>query len=228
MDLRDYKIGARLCLDVFDDLGMLIQREFISQFEEALSEYEAYIAAPIVEGVIYAVRPGWRITVYMQDENTLYRFFARVLERKTADGRAVMKILRISEIDEAQRRRYYRFRCSLPVKYRVLENIDTDLEKEFKKGVTADLSGVGMCLHLNEEVNISSIIECELEIGDMDLVLIGHIVRRLRRSLVDAVPAVFEYEVGILFSDITERDRDLIIKFIFEEQRRQLQYDRHE
>ena len=222
MDLRDYGIGSRLALDVYDDLGMLIRKEFISQFEEALDEYEAYIAMPIVEGVIYVVRPGWRITVYMQQENTLYRFSANVIDRRIEGGRHIMKIVRISEIDEAQRRKYYRFRCSLPVRYRILESVHSDSDTGFKQGVTADLSGVGMCLRLREEVNVNSILECEVLFGDAALVLIGNIVRRSKMNTTEENPTVFEYEAGILFSDINEHDRDFIIKFIFEEQRRQL------
>jgi c-di-GMP-binding flagellar brake protein YcgR len=103
MDLRDYKAGAMLCLDIHDDWERRIDRDFISRFEEVIDEYEANIAIPVVEGVVYAVRPGWKITVYMQDGDNIYRFTARVLERKIDGGRHLMRILRLSGIDEAQR-----------------------------------------------------------------------------------------------------------------------------
>ena len=222
MDLSQYEIGARLCLDVYDDFDVRIEREFISQLAEIYNEYEALIAVPIVEGVVYAVRVGWRITVYMQRNNTLYRFFAKVIERNVRDGIHCMKILRVSEIDEAQRRKYYRFSCSLPVRYRIIEDIYTDLNKEYKRGVTADLSGAGMCLRLREEVEINSIIECEIDFGNVELALVGQIVRKVQRGMFDINHGIFEYDVGILFSDIADRDRDFIIKFIFDEQRRQI------
>ena len=222
MILSDYEIGARLCLDVFDDFGIRIEREFISQFEEAYDEYEALIAVPIVEGVVYAIRNGWRLTVYMQKNNTLYRFFAKVVERSIKEGIHYMRVLRVSDIDEAQRRKFYRFSCELPVRYRVIEDIYTDLDKEYRHGVTADLSGAGMCLRLHEVVEVNNIVECEIDFGDVDLALIGHIVRRSKRLAVITNRMLYEYDVGILFSDIADRDRDFIVKFIFEEQRRQL------
>ena len=81
MDLLDYRIGSTLRLDIYDDSNKLIEHDFVSKFEGAINEYEAYIAVPIVEGVIYAVRVGWIITVYMVDGNTIYRFRARVVQR---------------------------------------------------------------------------------------------------------------------------------------------------
>jgi len=223
MDLRDYTTGTRLCLDIHDEMGTRIEREFISQFEEALNEFEAYIAIPIVEGVVYAVRVGWKIVVYMHEKNTLFRFYASVTERKIENGRHLMKIVRTSEIDQAQRRKYYRFACSLPVKYRVIEGEYDDMNKAFKDGVTADLSGGGMCLRLHEILEVDTIIECRVVFGYDDLSLIGHIVKLFDRELNLSDPAIYEHEVGILFSDITEHDRDIIVKFIFDEQLRQIQ-----
>jgi c-di-GMP-binding flagellar brake protein YcgR len=222
MDLTDYKIGTNLHLDIYDDIGQIIDREFVSKFEEPIDAYEAIIAVPIVEGVIYAVRVGWKITVYMRDGNDFYRFFARVMERVYVDGRALLRIMRLSEIDVAQRRQYYRFKCAIPFRYRLIGD-GTDrgsLSLPFLDGTTADLSGSGMCFCSPAELKVRSLIECELSIDKKHVFVIGKIARCLRRSDEDGGD-VFKYEVGILFSEIEKRHRELIFTFIVDEERRQ-------
>jgi len=218
MDLLDFKIGSLLRLDIYDDNGDNIDRVFASQLEESVDEYEAIIAVPIVEGVIYAVRVGWSITVYLQEGNSFHRFQARVIQRMQQDGRALLRILRLSEIEIAQRRRYYRFQCSIPFKYRVITNLKEDLESPYIDGRTADISGSGISFTSKARLAINSLIECEMIIDGKPVYLIGRIIRCLR--VTDEDYDRFEYQVGVFFSEIEEHKRELIIKFIFNEERR--------
>jgi len=221
MDLLDYQVGSPLRLDVFDDSGESIDRVFVSQFEEAIDGYEAYIAVPIVEGVIYAVRVGWSITVYMQAGNNFHRFQARVIQRFQRDGQAYLRILRVSDIEMAQRRRYYRFKCSIPLKYRIIKNINVDLGAPFIDGKTADISGSGLCFISDARLPPDSIIECELLIDGRIVYLVGKIKRCLRVSEDDSDR--FSYLIGVYFSEIEEHKREWIIKYIFNEERRLIQ-----
>ncbi|MDR1060891.1 MAG: flagellar brake protein [Clostridiales bacterium] len=223
MDLTDYKIGTNLQLDIYDDIGQAIDRDFASKFEEPIDAYEAYIAVPIVEGVIYAVRVGWKITVYMREGNDFYRFFARVMERTYVDGRALLRIMRLSEIDVAQRRQYYRFKCAIPFRYRLIgDGSDRRiLNMPFLNGTTADLSGSGMCFNASAELKVHSLIECELSIDRRQVFVIGKIARCIRKPDEES-GSMFKYEVGILFSEIERRNREFIFRFIFDEERRQL------
>jgi len=221
MDLLDYQVGSPLRLDIFDDNGVSIDRVFVSQFEEAIDGYEAYIAVPIVEGVIYAVRVGWSITVYMQAGNNFHRFHARVIQRFQRDGQAYLRILRVSEIEMAQRRRYYRFKCSIPFKYRIIANINVDLGAPFIDGKTADISGSGLCFISGARLHEDCIIECELLIDDRIVYLVGKIKRCMRVAEDDSDR--FYYLIGVYFSEIEEHKREWIIKFIFNEERRLIQ-----
>jgi len=220
MDLLDYKIGSLLRLEIYGDNGEFIDRDFVSQFEEAIDAYEAYVAVPIVEGVVYAVRVGWLITVYMQEVNSFYRFQARVTQRLQQDGRPLLRILRLSDIDEAQRRKYYRFKCSIPLKYRVITGDRKDLNAPYSDGKTADISGAGLCFTSEVELSKDSLIECELMIDGTPIYLVGQIMRCARVTVENTDH--FDYQIGVLFSEIEEQKRELIIRFIFYEERRQL------
>jgi len=218
MDLFDYKTGSVLRLEIYDDLGDRIEHDFVSQHEETINEYEAVIAVPIVEGVVYAVRVGWSITVYRQEGNTIYRFRANVMQRMQMDGLPMMRIYRMSEIDTAQRRMYYRFSCSIPFKYRIIVNYEKDKDLPFLAGNTADISGAGMGFISKKAFKVGDIIECELTIDDTPMYLVGKITRTTRLSNED--PDRMDYQVGVHFDDMDEQKRDLIIKYIFTEERR--------
>lgn len=220
MDLLDYKPGCCLRLDIYDDNGRIIDNDFTSKFEEAVDAYDAYISAPIVEGVVYAVRIGWSITVYMQDGNDFYRFFARVTQRLQNEGRQIIRIFRVSDIDVTQRRQYYRFKCSIPFKYRVIKHYKKDLNEPFISGKTADISGSGLCFFSDDELPKDSLVECELNIDGKPIYLIGKTIRCLRGA--ENEQFRFSYEVGVIFSEIEEKNRDVIVKFIFAEERRNL------
>ncbi|MDR3120327.1 MAG: flagellar brake protein [Clostridiales bacterium] len=220
MDLLDYKVGSRLNLDVYDDNERIIEHEFVSQFEEAISGEAAYLAIPILEGVVYAIRVGWKIAVYMQNGNDIYRFFGRVTERAQIDGRSLMRVERTSEIDVAQRRQFYRFQCDIPFRYRLVSKDKKSAREPFSKGMTVDLSGSGLRFNVNDPIEKERLIECEFTIENRLIFIVGKVMRCMRKSEGESAASV--YEVGLIFSEIEERDRDLIIRFIFDEERRRL------
>ncbi|MCL2164298.1 MAG: PilZ domain-containing protein [Oscillospiraceae bacterium] len=223
MEFSEMKPGTNLCLDIYDESNKRIDREFISSVDEILNEYEATIEIPTVEGVVYAVRAGWKLVVYVREGNTIFRFLAKVLDRKIDSGRPIMKIIRTSIIDDVQRRKYFRLDCLIPVKYRIIEDVDADLNMEFKDGLAANLSGVGMSLRIKERVKTPGLIECQMEFEGTVLTLVGEIVRCLDKTTDEDYRGAYNYEIGVMFTEITDHEKDFIIRFIFEEQRRQIQ-----
>ena len=220
MDLLEFKIGNLLRLDIFDDKGLMIDRVFVSQVEEIIDGYEAIIAAPIVEGVIYAVRVGWVITVYLQEGNSFHRFSARVIERMQQDGRAVVRILRLSEIEIVQRRGYYRFKCSIPFQFTPAAAGANSGEAEPVVGKTIDISGSGLSFTSLEKLAAGDIIDCVLTINEKPLHLAG-LIKRCNRVFDEYLERLV-YNVGVYFQNIEEAKREIIIKYIFNEERRQL------
>ena len=207
-------------MDIYGEGGKIIDRDFVSQFEASISADEAFIAVPIVEGVLYAVRAGWSITVYMQDGNSFYRFQARVTQRLQIEERPLLRILRVSAIDEAQRRKYFRFKHEIPFQYRVITDFRKDINAPFMKSKTVDISGSGLGFTSSIELARGSLIECELMFNGTNIYLIGKIMHCVR--LFEEDMNTFTYQIGVLFVEIEEYKREFIIKFIFHEERRQL------
>lgn len=225
MKVTELKTGTKLELEVFDFNNEKINPNFSSQFEVALDEKTAIVAAPIYEGNIYPMRIGWHMNVYFRIKNVLCTFKAVVLKRETIDNIAYLRIGLTSEIEEIQRRNYFRFECSVPVKYRVLEseNIpdeesDEEKEKQMKPAITADLSGGGVCIRLNEKIEVNKEIEGELDFGEGNRKI--NFTAKVVRCTKLTGNLKYEYEIGTLFKQLENRDREYIIRFIFKEQRR--------
>ncbi len=220
MKLSEIKTGTKLELEAFNTLNEKIDIKFVSQFETAVNEDEFIIAAPIIEGNVYPIRKGWKLNLYFLVKDNLYRIEAEVTGRKTIKNIAYLSAIKIGEIERVQRRQFFRFECSLPVRYRVMDmepDKNSPEETEFIKTITKDLSGGGVSLLLKERMEAGLLLECELWLTDTDKISFKGKVVRCSESEVNAN---YAYEAGIQFYDIDYQDKEKIIKHIFTEQRK--------
>ncbi len=222
MKLSDIAIGTKLQLDVFDSFNREIQQNLISQFESLEDEDTIIIAAPFYEGNIYPVRSGWLVDIYFIHEDSLYKFRGQVITRSINNELSFLKVKVTSDIGKIQRRKYYRFKHSVTVHYRLHEEEKPGEEKEekpFKKTITKDISGGGISMLLREkEFEKGALIDCRLELGSLKINFTGEVVRIGEHDR----EGKFKFEAGILYKIIENKDRENIIKFIFNEQRKLL------
>jgi len=75
-----------------------------------------------------------------------------------------------------------------------------------------------VCIRLKERIETGELLECELFLNDFNKVsFLGRVVRLTEY---DSKNDVYKYEIGVKFEKIEERDRERIIGYIFQEQRR--------
>lgn len=218
MKVTDLSIGLKLELEVYNDLDEIIKPSFVSQLEWVEDENNALIAAPIHEGVIYPVRIGSMMNVFFIQKKEDYRFRARVVNRGRRDNIAMLDIEIVSEIQRIQRRQFFRFECTVPIKYRVLDYLDPEYEKTpFKKTFTRDLSGGGLCLIADEKIESNALVECIAVLGEnKNVSFFGRVLRSIAREYENKV----SYDVSVEFKKIENRDREAVIGYIFREQRK--------
>jgi len=187
-----------------------------SMVQDIVSQDEIIITMPMLEGVQIILEPEQEIEIDFFREEGCYSFKARVDERFKTDGLNLVKVSRISPVNRLQRRNYYRLKITLPIYVRILTN-DPDKEPDsWLEAYTLNLSGGGAKISVNRSIDKGTLIECLLRIKDQDLILRGEVLRcQLAQDDV-----ISRYEIGIFFKDITEYQRDEIIKFIFEQQRK--------
>ena len=223
MKISELQVGTKLELELINSDGIRYENTLVSEFEWAEGENAAMIAAPINEGVVFPIHTGTGIYIYFirkkESVTALYRVKAIVIGRDTSDNMALLRVEAVSGIEKVQRRSYFRLGCSLSIQFRQVESLNP-IHSEgvpFKKALASNLSGGGICLLLEDKVEVGKLIECEIPTGEGKVVrFYGKIIRYDRSESDDR----FKYEAGIAYIKINENDRETVVKFIFDEQRK--------
>lgn len=223
MKLTQVKVGTRLEIELLDENGFRTAPVMISKFEEAQDETTAIIDVPIFQRQIYPVPVGSELDVYFADKSGIssrrFKFRAKVTDRGTIGNLQFLKLELNGKIISAQRRKYFRLEYLRQVDYRVVDpdNPKGNDEIPFKKALTNNLSGGGIGILLDEKLDIGSTVECILKTDESSqLRFIGSVKRYEEREIKGKI----KYLTGIAYIRINEKDREAVIKFIFNEQRK--------
>jgi len=162
-------------------------------------------------------------------DNGLYQCFAKVIDRYKDNNVYILALELTSNLRKYQRREYYRFSCALEMSSRELlqeeiESLSKDVSSlqpqlPLKRSVIVDISGGGLRFVSNLEYQKGSLILCNYSLlidGEpKEYSLVGKVlaVREL-----DNKPGVYEHRVQYMNMDVDEREE--IIKFIFNEERK--------
>lgn len=227
MKLSELKTGTKLQLVLYNEMGEKINPTFASELEWTENDESLYIAAPIHEGVLYPVHVGAVMDVLFvirADDFIkidMFSFKAKVIERNNDGNVAMLKIKPVTELERIQRRKFFRMKATLDIKYREPVNKDADpsMQHAYKKAVTRDLSGGGLCIATMEKLENGKIFEFVLDLaGRGEIEFIGRVVRVIKTY--DGDEFKYKYQIGISFEKIEEKDREEIIRYIFFAQRK--------
>ena len=178
---------------------------------------------------------GIRYELTFYTEGQLYRAIGEVKERYKKDNMYMLEVELKSQPERFQRREFYRYECNLEMTYyhitkeqAELESIDAIFlelrdehfrEKE-KHATVVDLSGGGMRLHAEEQLEDGSYILIGMHLTNDKInkqyYIVGHILRSYR--LEDRKERIYEARVKFVIND--NKIREEIIRYIFEEERR--------
>lgn len=185
-----------------------------SQILDIIDDNTYIISGPITQSTIVSVFISEKIEIiYIIKDKGRYKFDAIVLKK---DEKNVYRlyIKKISETKRIQQRKFYRFSENLPVKKIFNLQMGKKQKTIEEKCLTRDISGSGMMLLSNYKHSIKDIVECYFEINNKMIHIKGQIVR-----IDELKESTFKYALGIYFSDIKKKDREDIIKYIFEKER---------
>lgn len=223
MKLSELEIGTRLEMELFNDDGTRFEPTLVSEMEWSVGTDGAVIAAPIFEGKVFPVQIGTVMNVYFLNNKeaakNLYKFKAVAKSREMTGNLHLLGVELQGEIEKVQRRKYFRLDCSLQVKYRQVDSINAVHNKDipFKKTIANNISGGGINLMLEDMIDKHSFVECEIFSDHSRKVrFFGQVIRCEKRDIKEK----FKYDAAIAFIKINEIDREVIIRYIFKEQRR--------
>ena len=202
-----------------------------SQVLDVLSEDRFEISMPMEEGKLILLPVDGEYNLYIHGEGVLYQCYARVVDRYKNHNRYVLVMDLLSNLRKYQRREYYRFSCALEMDSRQLEEEETSLmdkeeesmtpELPLKRSVIVDISGGGLRFVANYSYEVDSLILCKYRLmveGEIkEFNLVGKV---LNVKEVENSEGLFEHRVQ--YVNMTAGDREKIIKYIFDEERKTL------
>lgn len=223
MNVTDLKIGTRLEVDLLNKSGEKKGSTYVSQLLHVVDENNVIIASPIRESLVVSVSTGTHIRVISLHETHGLLSFTGVVKASRKKGNISMLLVNVvSKIKKIQRRKYYRLPCHISIQYCILENENENVlvqenanDENYKKAITKNLSASGICIVVDEKIPKDSFIRLTLPLGDNVIRVICKVVRSTQIESTKGK----KYELGMYFVKLSQRHQDLIVKYIFDQQR---------
>ena len=167
------------------------------------------VEAPFIERQVIPLSEGTVVEITFWDEISAYSFESAIMQRIAVP--VPLFVLELpDEVRKVQRRNYVRVPAFFPITYR---SVNRQGLGEVKKADMQDLSGGGMRFRTKDAVEYNGIIYASLQLPTGEL----HTPARVRR--VDKTDDEKAYIVSVEFYEISERERDKIIRCVFDIQR---------
>lgn len=224
MKLGELQTGTRLELELINNLGEKIGNTYISQLLEPVRGTDMVISAPIFESRLIFVPLNNKLhIVFFHRRHGLMGFTATVNAREYRGNIAILQIEAQSDPEKIQRRKHYRLDSILSSEFKLLDaSPDKSATDSLIKATVKNISGSGACIITDEDIPRNTVIDLYIDLNEATKIRALCVVLRNHRV---EVTKGFTYELGLHFADISERDQDLIIKYIFEQQRILLKKD---
>lgn len=205
------------------------RKTYKSELYDIVSEDQIKIAMPMEQMKVVLLPVDGEYSLCFYTSNGLYQCIGRVTERYKTDNLFVLVIELITGLQRYQRREYYRLNCVLDMKCKQIDEkefqngheqvffLDTDLT--FDNGIMVDISGGGARFISQVKYPKGSLIRFVFSLyvnGCMnEYKLVGKVLKS--RELENRPD---NYEHRIQFVNMMNDDRESIIRYIFEEERK--------
>lgn len=207
------------------------QKVHTSQVLDIISEDRIEIAMPMEKAKLILLPIDGEYDLYFYGDNVLYQCYARVADRYKNNSMYILVLDLVSNLRRYQRREYYRFSCALEMNSRQLKEEEIPLAEKNIKGiipelplkasVIVDISGGGLRFVANYAYEAQSTIVCKYRLmvngQSKEYTLLGKV---LSVKEIENRKGIYEHRVQYINMDAD--DREEIIKYIFDEERKTL------
>lgn len=205
------------------------KKVYQTQVCDILSEDQLEIYMPMEKSKLILLPVNAEYDLYFYTQAGLYQCFANVIDRYKSDNQFILLMELTSNLRKFQRREYYRLSCALEMNSRPLEKEEVEVVEKgnnflvpglpLKRSVIVDISGGGIRFIGNYAYEPESLVCCKYNLvvdgNAKEYTLIAKVL--MVRELEDR-PGVYEHRAQYINIDTSEREE--IIRFIFEEERK--------
>lgn len=208
---------------------METKKVYQTQVLDILSGDRLEILMPMEKSKLILLPVNAEYDMYFYTPSGLFQCFAVVIDRYKTENQYILLMELTSNLRKFQRREYYRLSCALEMSSRPLEKEEIEaLENDdktlvpglpLKRSVIVDISGGGIRFVGNYAYEPDSLVYCKYNLvvdgKSKEYVLVAKVL--VVRELEDR-PGVYEHRAQYINIDTAEREE--IIRFIFEEERK--------
>lgn len=227
--------GSKVELQRFSSLSQKKEnsevKTYYSLVSEVIDNNRIKITMPLEKGKIVLLPINVRYNACFYTSSGLYQGRILTVDRYRDENVYMMVIELISDLVKFQRRQYYRLGCTMEMQYKKIEKNEKEYgdqstknliidDKDFIEGTALDISGGGMRFvsrqSLNENDSIFVILEIQYEDEKKEY--------GLNARVVTSEPLANQsgrYEHRIEYKEMSGKVRESLIKYIFDEERRQ-------
>lgn len=196
-----------------------------SYYKSTIEDADANLIAisiPIKDGQYLTLNKGEKIEVIYFYLNDIYKFQTVVVNRKV-DRIPLLQIAYPKEVFKIQRRKFVRVPIICSINYeRINEENDTSKGRFGKEGkptfkaTMVDLSGGGAKIRLKEGIKPGDLMIMHIPMDKETVTLKGEVIR-VEKGYDNRLNTC-----GINFSDLDDRTREKLIRFVFQIMREQM------
>lgn len=214
--------------------GILTEEEekalkiYLSKINMILDEDKVEILMPIEQSRLVLLPRNVIFVMVVYTSNGLYQCDVKMTERYKSGNIALQVVELISPLKRFQRREYYRYSCNIPVLSRNLTEeeqemfvLDETLEKA--DGWALDIGGGGVRFCTEQKYVPRELVVCELQLEVKDSVKSIETIGRVLS--VKPIKDSGTFETRVQFKRISNKDRETIIQYIFEDERKRRKLD---
>jgi c-di-GMP-binding flagellar brake protein YcgR len=195
--------------DINQTIQIDIDRSSYSSRIEEITSNTISIALPTKGGAPVTVHPKDILRIWWQSRDAVLGFNTVVLTRKIQPI-PVLVVAMPKSIDRLQRRHWVRQELDVPVALEISE-------EETIKTSTIDVSGGGMLISCPASLEPGQEIPVTIFLPESEIKAVIRVVRVIPHPTDNT-----KFQIASSFKKIAERDRDKIVKLIFDFQRKRL------
>lgn len=213
------------------DVEVKIYKSSVCDF---INDTDIEISMPLDGTKMVVFQKGLRCDAIFYTNSSLYKCKCIVKDRYKKDNLFFLLITIINEIEKFQRRQFFRIDCSLDLKYYnitkefadfettdelIIELHKNNLVNNYNKGIINDLSGGGMRFTTAKQLTPGEYILSIMNISNKEIsenfILVAKIIAS---DLIKNTNDKFSNRAQFIFKNL--KDREKIVRFVFEEERR--------
>lgn len=214
-----------------------------SKVQDILENGDMEVEMPTEGGRNVSLPSGVRLEFVFYTKSGMYRCVAYIKDRYIKDRLYLLLIELKTPLEKFQRREYYRFECAMEMLYQPIRKDEVKIatieelkehhrltypEEIFQKAIAVDLSGGGLRFICDEPAQKGDYLLLSLNLQGDSMVHLWEVIGKVItcqqiENKSERKDSLKKYEYRTQFIMKNSREREMIIKYIFEQERKSRQ-----